>query len=146
MAGVLWATAVVAEIVLFLYMSRILQRFGARQLLLAALATTVLRWLATVALADSFAALLLIQTSHALTFGAYHACAMHYVFRLFPARLQGRGQALYNASAYGIGGSLGSLGAGAVWDHIRPEATFLIAAVIALAGTWIVWRKVPDLR
>ena len=145
-AGVLWATAVVAEIVLFLYMSRILQRFGARQLLLAALATTVLRWLATVALADSFAALLLIQTSHALTFGAYHACAMHYVFRLFPARLQGRGQALYNASAYGIGGSLGSLGAGAVWDHIRPEATFLIAAVIALAGTWIVWRKVPDLR
>lgn len=143
--GVLWAVAVVAEIVLFIYMTRIMAKVGAKRLLLVALGTTVLRWLLTVWLADSFIALLLIQTSHALTFGAYHACAMHYVFRLFPVRLQGRGQAIYNASAYGIGGSLGSLGAGAIWDHVRPEATFLIAALIALIGTWIVWKKVPDL-
>ncbi len=145
LAGVLWSVAVVAEIVLFVYMSRIITKVGARQLLLFAMAATVLRWLLTVALADSFAALVVIQLSHALTFGAYHACAMHYVFRLFPARLQGRGQALYNASAYGIGGSLGSLGAGAIWDHVRPEATFLVAALIALVGTWIVWKKVPNL-
>lgn len=145
LSGVLWAIAVVAEIVLFIYMSRLIAKVGAKRLLLAALGTTVLRWLLTVALADSFAALVVIQMSHALTFGAYHACAMRYVFQLFPARLQGRGQAIYNASAYGIGGSLGSLGAGAVWDHVRPEATFLLAAVIALVGTWIVWRRVPDL-
>ncbi|MES2883555.1 MAG: MFS transporter [Pseudomonadota bacterium] len=145
LAGVLWAIAVIAEIVLFIYMSRLITRFGARHLLIAALAATVLRWLLTVALADSFTALVIIQISHALTFGAYHACAMHYVFRLFPARLQGRGQAIYNASAYGIGGSLGSLGAGAIWDHVRPEATFLIAALIALIGTWIVWKKVPNI-
>ena len=144
-AGVLWAVAVVAEIVLFVYMSRVMAKVGAKRLLLLALGTTVLRWLLTVALADSFTALVLIQISHALTFGADHAWAMHYVFRLFPARLQGRGQAIYNASAYGIGGSLGSLGAGAIWDHVRPEATFLIAALIALIGTWIVWKKVPDL-
>lgn len=144
LAGALWAIAVIAEIVLFIYMSRLITRFGARRLLIAALATTVARWLLTVTLVDSFAALVIIQLSHAVTFGVYHACAMHYVFRLFPARLQGRGQALYNASAYGIGGSLGSLGAGAIWDHVRPEATFLIAAAIALVGTWIVWRRVPD--
>ncbi|MES2684851.1 MAG: MFS transporter [Pseudomonadota bacterium] len=144
LSGVLWAVAVVAEIVLFIYMSRIIARVGARNLLLAAMVTTVLRWLLTVALADSFAALVVIQMSHALTFGAYHACAMHYVFRLFPARLQGRGQAIYNASAYGIGGSIGSVGAGAIWDHVRPEATFLVAALIALIGAWIVWKKVPN--
>lgn len=146
LAGVLWAIAVVAEIVLFIYMSRLIARFGARRLLLAALASTVLRWLLTVWLVDSVAALVVVQLSHALTFGAYHACAMHYVFRLFPARLQGRGQALYNAVAYGIGGSLGSLGAGAIWDHVRPEATFLLAATIALLGTWVVWKRVPELH
>lgn len=145
LSGILWAIAVVAEIGLFFYMSRIMAKVGAKNLLLVAMAATVLRWLLTVALADSFAALVVIQMSHALTFGAYHACAMHYVFRLFPVRLQGRGQALYNASAYGIGGSLGSLGAGAIWDHVRPEATFLIAALIALIGTWVVWKKVPNL-
>ncbi len=145
LAGVLWAIAVVTEIIMFIYMRQVIVRFGARQLLLAALATTVLRWLLTVCLVDNLAALVLIQMSHALTFGVYHACAMHYVYRLFPGRLQGRGQALYNASAYGVGGSLGSLGAGAIWDHLRPEATFLVAALVALIGTWIVWKKVPNI-
>lgn len=144
-AGVLWAVAVVAEIVLFIYMSQLIAKVGARRLLLVALITTVLRWLGTVWLADSISALVVIQLSHALTFGAYHACAMHYLFRLFPARLQGRGQAIYNACAYGIGGSLGSIGAGTIWDHVRPEATFLVAALIALIGTWIVWKKVPNI-
>jgi PPP family 3-phenylpropionic acid transporter len=144
LAGVLWAIAVVAEIVLFVYMSRVIARVGARRLLLLALAASVVRWLLTVVLVDSIPALAGIQTLHALSFGAYHACAMHYVFRLFPVRLQGRGQALYNAAAYGVGGSIGSLGAGAIWDHLRPEATFLVAAIIALIGTWIVWRRVPD--
>lgn len=143
-AGVLWAVAVLAEIVLFIYMRSLIVRTGVRRLLLAALASTVLRWLLIVVFADSFAALVVIQMSHALSFGAYHACAMHYVFRLFPARLQGRGQALYNASAYGIGGAVGSLGAGAIWDHVHPEATFLVAALVALLGTWIVWKKVPN--
>ncbi len=145
LSGILWAIAVIAEIVLFFYMSRVIAKVGAKRLLVAALGATVLRWLLTVVLADSFTALIFIQMSHALTFGAYHACAMRYVFTLFPTRLQGRGQAIYNASAYGVGGSLGSLGAGAIWDHVRPEATFLIAAIIALIGTWIVWKKVPNL-
>ena len=145
-AGVLWAVGVVAEIGLFVYMSRIIARVGARRLLLLALAVTVLRWVSTVLLADSLPALVVIQLSHALTFGAYHACAMHYVFRLFPARLQGRGQALYNAAAYGIGGAVGSLGAGWIWDHVRPEAPFWIAAGIAALGTWVVWKRVPELR
>lgn len=145
-AGLLWAIAVVAEIVLFIYMSRLMARTGARQLLLLALATTVLRWVGTVLLADRLAALVLIQLSHAVTFGAYHACAMHYIFRMFPARLQGRGQAIYNAAAYGVGGSVGALGAGWIWDHVRPEAPFWIAAAIAAVGTWVVWRHVPDSR
>lgn len=145
-AGLLWSVGVVAEIALFVYMSRIMGRFGARRLLLLALATTVLRWLLSVLLADHLAALVLIQLSHAITFGAYHACAMHYVFRLFPSRLQGRGQAIYNAAAYGLGGSIGSLGAGWTWDHLQPEAPFLIAAGIAAIGTWVVWRHVPEIR
>ena len=143
-AGMLWAVAVVAEIGLFFYMRRVIARIGIRRLMLAALATTVLRWLLTVWLADNLGALVLVQMTHALSFGAYHACAMHCIFRLFPGRLQGRGQALYNASAYGIGGALGSIGAGAVWDHVRPEASFLAAAIVAAIGTWLVWRHLPE--
>ena len=42
------ALAVVAEIVLFVYMSRVMAKVGAKRLLLVALGTTVLRWLLTV--------------------------------------------------------------------------------------------------
>ena len=144
LAGMLWAVAVVAEIGLFFCMRRVIERIGIRRLMLAALATTVLRWLLTVWLADHLGALLVVQLSHAISFGAYHACAMHCIFRMFPGRLQGRGQALYNASAYGIGGALGSIGAGAIWDHVRPEASFLAGAIVAAIGTWLMWRYLPE--
>lgn len=142
-AGVLWALGVVAEIGLFLLMRRLLLRFSARQLLLAALLVTALRWAAIALLVESWPVLIVAQLSHSLTFGAYHAVAMHYVQRLFPRSLQGRGQAVYNAVAYGVGGSIGSLGSGYLWDAVSPEAVFLVAALVALAGYWIGLKKLP---
>lgn len=142
-AGFLWAFGVVAEIGLFMVMSRLIARFGARRLMILALAATALRWVLTATLVDSLAALVLAQLSHALTFGAYHAVAMHYVQRLFPAALQGRGQAVYNAVAYGIGGSVGSLASGYLWEGVSPESAFLIMALVALAGTWLAWKRLP---
>jgi len=68
---------------------------------------------------------------------------MHYVQALFPATLQGRGQALYSGISYGIGGSIGSLGAGYLWVWLGPEAIFMLAAVAALIGLWFAWRGLP---
>jgi PPP family 3-phenylpropionic acid transporter len=139
MAGVLWALAVVAEIGMFLRMGRLLAAFGARQLMLAVLAATAARWALTPLVADSLALLVLLQLSHALTFGAFHGLAVHYVQRLFPGALQGRGQALYNAAAYGVGGSIGSLGGGYLFN-VSPAATFYASALSAALGWWIAHR------
>src|SRR5690606_31627636 len=68
--GALWAVAVVAEIVLFIYAAPIIRRFGARRVLIAALLATVLRWWLTPLCADSLALLVLLQIGHALSFGA----------------------------------------------------------------------------
>lgn len=144
LAGVLWALGVIAEIGLFWVMRPVIQRVGVRRLMLAALGVTALRWTVIGVAVDSWALLLLAQLSHALTFGAYHAVAVHYVQRLFPGRLQGRGQAIYNAVAYGVGGSIGSLASGWLWDAVSPEATFLSAAVVALLGFWLGWRRLPS--
>lgn len=144
-AGLLWALGVAAEIGMFMGIGRILARFGARRLMLAALGTTALRWAMTALLVDSWPVLLLLQVSHALTFATYHAMAMHYVQRLFPPSQQGRGQALYNAAAYGIGGSVGSIGAGYLWGAWSPEAVFLMSALVALLGFWLGWRKLAEL-
>jgi PPP family 3-phenylpropionic acid transporter len=144
MAGLLWALGVTAEVGLFLVMRPLIQRFGVRPLMLAALGATVLRWLVIGLAVDSLALLLLAQLAHALTFGAYHAVAVHYIQRFFPGRLQGRGQAIYNALAYGVGGSVGSLASGWLWDHVSPESTFISAALMALLGFWVAWRRLPN--
>ena len=143
-AGVLWSIGVIAEIGVFVVMGRVIARFGARRVMLLAVLLTAVRWLMTALLVDSWTALILAQLSHALTFGAYHAVAMHYVLRLFPPSQQGRGQALYNAAAYGIGGSVGSIGAGYLWGAWSPEAVFLMAALVALLGFWLGWKKLAE--
>jgi MFS transporter, PPP family, 3-phenylpropionic acid transporter len=144
-AGLLWSIAVVAEIALFLVMGRLIAAFGARKLMLAVLAATGARWLLTAWLVDSLPLLVLLQLTHALTFGAYHALAVYYVQQYFPGSLQGRGQAFYNAAAYGVGGSLGSLGSGYLWEHVSPEAVFVAAGLAALLGWGIAWRwMAPD--
>jgi MFS transporter, PPP family, 3-phenylpropionic acid transporter len=144
MAGFLWALAVLAEIALFLVMGRLIAAVGARRLMLIVLGATVARWLLTPLLVDSLPLLVLLQLSHALTFGAYHGLAVYYVQRYFPGSMQGRGQAFYNAAAYGVGGSIGSLASGYVWQHLSPEAVFYFAALAALAGWFIAWRKLGD--
>ncbi|MFP5304776.1 MAG: MFS transporter [Gammaproteobacteria bacterium] len=145
-AGLLWTIGVVAEIGLFLVVGRMIARLGARLLLLLVLAATALRWSLTAAAVDVWALLVLAQLSHALTFGAYHAIAVHYVQRLFPPDLQGRGQAIYNATAYGVGGSIGSLAAGYVWEAVSPEAVFYGAGAVALAGWWAALKGLPTER
>jgi PPP family 3-phenylpropionic acid transporter len=143
-AGLLWALGVIAEIIMFMYMGRVIKRFGARKVMLAAMLGTGLRWLLTALAVDSMPVLLLVQISHALTFGAYHATAMHYVQRKFPGALHGRGQAVYNGVAYGLGGSIGSLVSGYLWESISPESVFLGAALVAFLGLAVAWRRLPD--
>lgn len=143
LAGVLWSVGVVAEIGLFVVIGRYLRRYGARAVLLFALATTALRWMLTATLVDSLVVLVLSQILHASSFGAYHSVAVSYVQRLFPGALQGRGQAVYNAVAYGVGGGIGSLGSGLLWDRVSPEAAFLAAALVAALGMVVAWRWLP---
>jgi PPP family 3-phenylpropionic acid transporter len=138
--GGLWALGVGAEILVFLGMSRLLHRFGARNLMLLALATTALRWALLVMFVDHQSVLIFSQLLHLSSFAIYHAVSIHYIHRFFPGRLQGRGQALLNSVSFGAGGMLGSLGGGYLWEHGSPEAVYWTAAAVALLAWFIAWR------
>lgn len=144
-AGLLWTLGVIAEIGMFMIAARVIGRLGSRKTMLMALAATALRWAATAGAVDSLAVLLLAQLAHAVSFAAYHAVAMYYVQRLFPGALQGRGQAVYNAVAYGMGGSIGSIASGYLWQYLSPEAVFYSASLVALLGFWGVYRRLGDI-
>lgn len=145
MIGQLWALGVLAEIVLFMLMARLLARYSLRTVLLASFLITALRWLLLGNLADHLPVLLFAQLMHAATFGAFHAAAMHFVQRSFADRQQGQGQALYAALA-GVGGAMGALYSGYSWHSLGAAWTFAIASLIALLAAAITARYMGDER
>ncbi|WP_122517512.1 MFS transporter [Pseudomonas viridiflava] len=131
--GVLWSVGVVAEVLMFMVMSRVLQRFSVRQVLLASFLLAAVRWVLLGAFADHLLVLLVAQVMHAATFGSFHAAAIHFVQRSFGPRQQGQGQALY-AALSGVGGAFGALYSGYSWTALGPFWTFAIASLAALAA------------
>ena len=140
--GLLWSFAVVAEVVLFLLMPRLLARFALRPILLASLLLAVLRWLLIGWFVDYLPVLLFAQCLHAATFASYHAAAIEIVRRLFPVH-PGQGMGLYSGFSYGAGAASGALLSGIFWV-ISPLATFIGAALIALLAAALVWYFVSS--
>ena len=143
--GLFWALGVVAEILLFLVMARLLQSYSLRAVLLASFLITAVRWLLLGNLAQYLPVLLLAQCMHAATFGAFHAACIHFVQRSFADRQQGQAQALY-VSLAGIGGALGALYAGYSWKSLGPAWTFAIASLVALLAAFIIATRLPPER
>jgi MFS transporter, PPP family, 3-phenylpropionic acid transporter len=98
-----------------------------------------LRWLLTAWAAASLPLLLFAQTLHMGAFGLFHAVAVLLIHRAFPGRLQGRGQALYSAIGFGIGGALGSLGSGYAWAAFGPAGAWTGAALVAALAMALAW-------
>lgn len=142
--GQLWALGVIAEIVIFLLMHRWLPRIGARRLLHTSIALAVARWWLIGGFADNLLLILIAQLLHAATFGTYHASAIHFIHRFFPGRLQGRGQALYSSMSFGVGGAIGSLCAGYLWEDVSPAWAYYAAAGTALFGFLVSWAWVRE--
>ncbi|KQO31073.1 MFS transporter [Pseudomonas chengduensis] len=140
--GLFWALGVVAEILLFLVMARLLQRYSLRAVLLASFLITAVRWLLLGSLPQYLPVLLLAQCMHAATFGAFHAACIHFVQRSFADRQQGQAQALY-VSLAGIGGALGALYAGYSWKGLGPAWTFAIASLVALLAAFVIATRLP---
>ncbi|MDH3326921.1 MAG: MFS transporter [Gammaproteobacteria bacterium] len=135
--GQLWALGVLAEVVVFMVMHRLLPRWGASKLLMVALALTAIRWVLIGHYADSAVVLLLAQLLHAASFGVYHAASIHLVHEFFPGSLQGRGQALYSSLSFGAGGAIGAYYSGISWDSLGAARTYDIASGMAVAALLI---------
>ncbi|TNG02862.1 MAG: MFS transporter [Gammaproteobacteria bacterium] len=139
--GQFWALGVIAEVFVFLVMSRLIIKFGARLLLIFSLMIAVVRWLMIAIWPQEWWLMFIAQTFHAATFGMYHAIAIYLIHHYFTGKMQGRGQALYSSISFGAGGALGSLVSGYTWDMIGGTGTYVIASagvfiavIIALIG------------
>ena len=140
--GMLWAVGVMAEVVIFLIMHRLLPMFGARKLLLLTFVLTTSRWLIIGFFVDDLSMLFIAQLIHAFSFGVFHAVGIALVHEYFTGSHQGRGQALYASTSYGAGVAVGSLVSGMVWDHWGATLLFVFAAGCTMLAMFIVWRYI----
>ena len=140
MIGLLWAIGVMAEVIVFLLIHRILLTVDLRRLLLITFALTAARWVLIGYFIDNLSVLFFAQLFHAFSFGVFHAVSISLVHRFFIGRHQGRGQALYASLSFGAGGAVGSLLSGLLWDQIAHAALFTLAAIVAGVAWVVVWR------
>jgi len=141
--GQLWALGVLAEVLLFLVMHRLLPRFGVRRIMIVSLWAAVLRWLLVAYGAESLPVLVFAQCLHAATFGAFHAVSIELIRRNFPAALAGQGQAIYSGISFGAGGAIGAVLSGYLWQQ-NPQFTFLLASMASGLACLLAWRFIHD--
>ncbi len=128
MIGLLWATGVCAEIILFIFMKQLLSKVSLRLILLISIFLSIVRWWVIAYFPDSVMLMFFAQILHAATFGASHVAAIHLVHQYFGIRHQGKGQALYSSMSFGLGGMLGSLYSGYFWDLLGARFVYSMAA------------------
>ncbi len=142
--GTAWAVGAFAEVIIYIFIHRVIGQFGLRLLMILTLVLATLRWILTALFVDNVAILLFAQCLHAATFGVYHAVAIQYIHKEFKGVHQGRGQALYSSISFGAGIALGSLVSGYLWDSVGSMQTFLFAAILSAIGIFIAWSGLKD--
>ena len=132
--GLFWALGVFAEVMFFYYQSKVLSRLDPEVVLQASFVIGVIRF-ALMAFLPITSILVIAQVMHAGTFAAHHSAATKLLQRWFTGPLQARGQALMATVSYGLGGTLGGLFAGWIWESSQPRDVFVVSAfACGLAG------------
>ena len=139
--GWLWALGVICEILVFLYMPRLVSSFGLRRILLASFALAALRFTLIGWGVGSLLVIVFAQTLHAASFGSYHAASVALTHQFFPGRHQAKGQALYTSISFGLGGTLGGLMSAYAWESIGPSWAFTLSGLCALAAMLVLSRR-----
>ncbi len=137
--GVLWAVGVIAEVLVFLVVHRLFKTINYKTVLVVSLLLAAIRWYFTAHFVDVLWLLILLQLTHAATFGTMHAVSMHYIHQYFQGKHQGQGQALFSSLTYGAGGAVGAVASGYVWEWDFGVTMFELSAMSALIGACIAW-------
>lgn len=133
-AGGLWALGVIAEILLFIALPKLWKHINAWTLLVWTTVAVIVRWSLIAWGVDVWWVMVLAQILHMLTYGGYHAAAVILIHRYFQGRSHGRGQALYSAVSFGVGGAVGALLSGPARELIGDAWMFTGAALAGVAG------------
>jgi len=124
----LWSFGVVVEVFMLFFQGRFLHG----NLLLILQITTfasAIRWFLLFMFPQNLTILFFAQSLHALSFALFHSAAISYLFHLY--KHKSLAQQFFSGITYGLGGFIGALFAGYVYE-LYPKYLFLSATFIAL--------------
>ncbi|MBL1421156.1 MAG: MFS transporter [Alphaproteobacteria bacterium] len=130
--GILWAVAVLAEVVLFMFSSKLTNFLGPRRLLILAAAAAVIRW-AILAVDPPLILVFVSQTLHALTFGAVYLGSLNLISRSVPENLISTAMAINVSLNMGLFMAIGFIIAGYLYDDYANGA-YWFAVIFGLIG------------
>ncbi|MBI3084877.1 MAG: MFS transporter [candidate division NC10 bacterium] len=137
-AGTAWALAAVSELVVMICWSRISPLASLRVWMTLGLGAHPLRWHLSIAAGDPVA-LLLIQLTHAFTFGVFYLAAVQSVDMLVPEGLRATAQGVFASVVFGLSTLLGNAVSGFLYEPLGMAWLYAAAAALASAGTILYW-------
>lgn len=132
-AGLAWALGVASEVAIMASWRRIATRGSLRTLLAVGLTAHALRWYLYTTTARE-AGILGIQLLHGLTFGLFYLAAVQFVDETTPSPLRATGQGIFAAATFGLGGIIGNLLSGGLYDAVGMVVLYRLSAGIALGA------------
>lgn len=137
----LWSFGVVCEIVMLYFQARILG-FNLLYILEFTMLITAIRWFLLFVFPSEVSVLFFTQSLHAFSFALFHTAAISYLHQLY--RDKTLAQQLFAGVTYGLGGLLGALGSGYIYEF-ATDALFLSASVVACVGllSLAAWHRDP---
>ena len=130
--GMLWSVGVVAEVALFAASGRVIAYCGTARLLMLAGVAATLRW-GVMALDPPLWPTALLQILHAMSFGAAHLSAIHFLTHAVPEDRAATAQGIYAAIVAGLALGTVTLASGPLYRTFAGEA-YAAMALLALIG------------
>lgn len=132
----LWSFGVIIEVIMFYFQGPLLRR-NLLTLLQICAAATALRWFLVYLFPENLPLLFFSQAIHALSFALFHTAAISYLFALYEDKKIS--QQFFLGISYGLGGFVGAVSAGYIYEY-WPQQLFLGAAAVAVLS-WLFLRS-----
>ena len=131
--GVLNAVSSLGEIPLFMLSGYLIRKFGYFTILAVVAIGGVFRW-GLLTFEPSYAAMIVSQAFHGVTFALFMAAGVTFVYHISPDGLKNTGQTLFAVVNMNITNVIASNGGGWILDHSSFAVLFRVGAVCSLVA------------
>ena len=133
--GWLWAIGVGAEILIFIFQEKFINKFSPLFWIKISLLLTSIRWIVLNFVVGNFFLVALTQLIHAFSFAIFHTASLLYLSNRYENKTLA--QQFYAGVGYGLAAFLGSIIAGIIYG----KNLFLIEGFVVLIGFVIILKK-----